>query len=253
MREKMAELEKEGGKRLKLQVTALEGRLAATEEQLEVETPNALFTRTRHDVFLRKGYFAWGPPNACTSRHFPGERLGQSPQIGYGNGNILQILNTDADTATELDEEKLSSTQMKEQVEKAQSAAKRFKGAMESMEDEINQLKSQRRRLQRDLEEITEQKETSERELLTLRSKINRLSYRPLDNYTGDSDQELSPFDIYNFRTGRMGSTGASRPSTRTGGDNTPDDAQSTADTSAPGSDPNASVTTPNSNHTAAE
>nr|VZI31230.1 unnamed protein product [Spirometra erinaceieuropaei] len=193
LREKMAELEKEGGKRLKLQVTALEGRLAATEEQLEAESrehQKAAREARRNEKKLKE---------------------------------LMQML----------DEEKLSSTQMKEQMEKAQSAAKRFKGTMESMEDEINQLKSQRRRLQRDLEEITEQKETSERELLTLRSKINRLSYRPLDNYTGDSDQEMSPFDIYNFRTGRMGSTGVSRPSTRTGGDNTPDDAQSGADLDA--------------------
>ncbi|KAL7059584.1 hypothetical protein AAHC03_013632 [Spirometra sp. Aus1] len=190
LREKMAELEKEGGKRLKLQVTALEGRLAATEEQLEAESrehQKAAREARRNEKKLKE---------------------------------LMQML----------DEEKLSSTQMKEQMEKAQSAAKRFKGTMESMEDEINQLKSQRRRLQRDLEEITEQKETSERELLTLRSKINR-----------------------NFRTGRMGSTGVSRPSTRTGGDNTPDDAQSGADLDAVNSDPNASVTVPNSNHHSAE
>lgn len=64
--------------------------------------------------------------------------------------------------------------QLKDQLEKTQTACKRNKQNLEAMEDEASNLRTQKRRIQRDLEETTEQKEAAERELQMLRAKLNR-------------------------------------------------------------------------------
>ncbi|VDD75593.1 unnamed protein product [Mesocestoides corti] len=114
---------------------------------------------------------------------------------------------------------------MKDQLEKSQSACKRSKQNLEAAEDEASNLKTQRRRLQRDLEETTEQKEAIERELQMLRAKLNR-----------------------GVRGTRMGSAGVSRPSTRTGGEGTPEDPQSAADVDTSNAGDGASNTNNSSN-----
>lgn len=73
-----------------------------------------------------------------------------------------------------MEEEKTYISQLKDQLDKSQSAGKRHKQNLEVAEDEASNLKMQRRRLQRDLEETTEQKDTIERELQMLRTKLNR-------------------------------------------------------------------------------
>lgn len=74
----------------------------------------------------------------------------------------------------QLEEEKAYVAQMKDQLDKTQIACKRYKQNLEAMEDESSNLRTQKRRIQRDLEEINEHKETLERELQMLRSKLNR-------------------------------------------------------------------------------
>ena len=64
--------------------------------------------------------------------------------------------------------------QLKDQLEKSQTSCKRFKQNLEAMEDEASNLRTQKRRIQRDLEETTEQKDSFERELQMLRTKLNR-------------------------------------------------------------------------------
>ncbi|VDL64665.1 unnamed protein product [Hymenolepis diminuta] len=106
----------------------------------------------------------------------------------------------------QLEEEKGYVAQLTDQLDKTQTACRRNKQNLEAVEDEVSNLRTQKRRIQRDLEETTEQKEAIERKLQMLRSKLNR-----------------------GVRGARMGSTGVSRPSARTG-EGTPEDAQSGAD-----------------------
>ncbi|KAL5967023.1 Myosin-11 [Taenia solium] len=173
LREKLAEQERDSGKRLKLQVATMEERLAAMDEQLENENKerqNANRTARRLDKRLKE-------------------------------------------VSLQLEEEKAYVVQLKDQLEKTQTACKRNKQNLEAMEDEASNLRTQKRRIQRDLEETTEQKEAVERELQMLRAKLNR-----------------------GTRSAHRGSTGASRPSTQTGGGGTPEDAQSAADVDVSGS-----------------
>lgn len=167
MREKLTDQERDSGKRLKLQVTALEERLAAMDEQLENENKER--------------------QNANRTARRLDKRL--------------------KEVSLQLEEEKAYVTQLKDQLDKTQTACKRIKQNLEAMEDEASNLRTQKRRIQRDLEETTEQKEAIERELQMIRSKLNR-----------------------GVRGTRMGSSGVPRPSARTGGEGTPEDAQSGAD-----------------------
>ena len=64
--------------------------------------------------------------------------------------------------------------QLKDQLEKSQATYKRTKQSLAEVEDEASNLRTQKRRIQRDLEETTEQKESFERELQMLRTKLNR-------------------------------------------------------------------------------
>lgn len=173
LREKLAEQERDSGKRLKLQVATMEERLAAMDEQLENENKerqNANRTARRLDKRLKE-------------------------------------------VSLQLEEEKAYVAQLKDQLEKTQTACKRSKQNLEAMEDEASNLRTQKRRIQRDLEETTEQKENVERELQMLRAKLNR-----------------------GARSAPRGPTGASRPSTQTGVGGTPEDAQSAADAEVSGS-----------------
>ncbi|KAM7532769.1 hypothetical protein Aperf_G00000129579 [Anoplocephala perfoliata] len=168
LREKLNDQERDSGKRLKLQVSALEERLAAMEEQLENENKEK--------------------QNANRTARRLDKRL--------------------KEVSLQLEEEKAYVAQMKDQLDKTQIACKRYKQNLEAMEDESSNLRAQKRRVQRDLEETTEHKETLERELQMLRSKLNR-----------------------GVRGARMSST--TRPPARAGGEGTPEDAQSAADADA--------------------
>nr|CDS26132.2 myosin heavy chain non muscle [Hymenolepis microstoma] len=190
MREKLADQERDSGKRLKLQVTALEERLAAMDEQLENENKER--------------------QNATRTARRLDKRL--------------------KEVSLQLEEEKAYVAQLKDQLDKTQTACKRNKQNLEAMEDEASNLRTQKRRIQRDLEETTEQKEAFERELQMLRTKLNRLTSRTMDSLNGDSADSDSFVDIFGVRGTRMGSTGVPRPSARTGGEGTPEDAQSGAD-----------------------
>ncbi|KAL3321191.1 Myosin-10 [Cichlidogyrus casuarinus] len=134
VRDKCAELEKEGTRRGKTQITALEAKLALMDEQLDAEIKERQ-TATKNARRLEKKI---------------------------------------RDLMVQFEEERRVTAQAKEQLEKANNAYKRVKREMETLDDEYSNLKTQKRRLQRDLDDAVEARDAIERELNTYRAKLSR-------------------------------------------------------------------------------
>ncbi|KAF6780472.1 hypothetical protein AHF37_00056 [Paragonimus kellicotti] len=129
LRDRLVEAEKDGGRRSKAQLTTLEARLTALDEQLEIEK---------------------------------GEKM-------TAIKNCRRLEKRMKEFAIQNEEEKRGAALARESYEKAQNSLKRIKREIETLEEENAQLKTQRRRLQRDLEEATEARRIVERDLQNLR------------------------------------------------------------------------------------
>ncbi|TPP57426.1 Non-muscle myosin II heavy chain [Fasciola gigantica] len=178
LRDRLTEAEKEGGRRSKAQLATLEARLAAFDEQLEIEKQDKM-TVTKNCKRLEK--------------------------------RMKELV-------IQMEEEKRSAEMIKESYEKAQASVKRIKRDLELLEEENAQLKTQRRRLQRDLEEATEARMIVERDLQNLRKlhrsgpRLPRplggsLSTRTGDDGAADDSQSLTELD--SVGSGDVPSSGA--------------------------------------------
>ncbi|VEL14008.1 unnamed protein product [Protopolystoma xenopodis] len=109
-------------------------------------------------------------------------------------------------TCLVIEEERRSTDQLKDQLDKTQNSIKRNKREMDALEEENSNLKAYRRRLQRDLDEATEAREAAERDLATLRklsrgprsSRIapSRISARTGDDGSDDMQSSLPDIDL---------------------------------------------------------
>ncbi|CAH8675825.1 unnamed protein product [Schistosoma rodhaini] len=129
LRDRLVEVEKEGGRRGKAQIATLEARLTTLDEQLEAEKLEKL--------------------NA--------------------NKNFRRAEKKCKDLILQNDDLRRCAEALKESFEKAQSSCKQNKREIAGLEEENARINARCRRLQRDLEEVMEAKRTIERDLQNLR------------------------------------------------------------------------------------
>lgn len=134
MRDKLAEMEKDGGRKAKAQLLTLESRVRSLEEQLDAETKEKQTLNKNVRRFEKK---------------------------------IKEML-------VQMEEERRQADHHKEQYEKMMQQAKKLRRDQQEMDEENTSLKGHKRRLQRELDDMTETKEALEREVLSLRSRLNR-------------------------------------------------------------------------------
>lgn len=134
LREKVAEMEAEGGRKANSQKAALEGRIQNLEEQLENES------RERQSLkYERKKY----------------ER------------RLKEVM-------TQLEDERRKADQFKDQAERQSVLVRKVKREATELEEENTRLKGAKRRAERELEDVNEAREALEKEVASLRGRVTR-------------------------------------------------------------------------------
>ncbi|MBN3312097.1 MYH9 protein, partial [Atractosteus spatula] len=131
---KLQELEGTVKSKYKATITAMEAKIAQLEEQLDIETR---------------------------------ERQQASKLVRRSEKKLKEVI-------LQVDDERRSSEQFKDQAEKATSRMKQLKRQLEESEEEVQRANAARRKLQRELEDMTESADTMNREVSALRNKLRR-------------------------------------------------------------------------------
>ncbi|XP_034448117.1 myosin-9-like isoform X2 [Hippoglossus hippoglossus] len=155
---KLQELEGTVKSKYKANMAALETKIAALEEQLDMETR---------------------------------ERQGATKLVRRTEKKLKEVI-------LQVDDERRNTEQHKDQVDKLNSRMKQLKRQLEEAEEEAQRANANRRKLQRELEDATESADVMNREVTTLRSKLRRgeLPFpmrRTVPRVGIESDEESEP------------------------------------------------------------
>uniref|UniRef100_A0A4W4HRU5 Myosin-9 n=1 Tax=Electrophorus electricus TaxID=8005 RepID=A0A4W4HRU5_ELEEL len=155
MKLKLTELEGTVKSKYKATITALEAKIAQLEEQLDIETR---------------------------------ERQASSKLVRRTEKKLKEVI-------LQVDDERRSAEQYKDQMEKLNSRMKQLKRQLEEAEEEAQRANALRRKLQRELEDATESADAMNREVSSLKSKLRRgdlpfTMRRIITRAAGDSDEE---------------------------------------------------------------
>ncbi|XP_076121632.1 myosin-9-like isoform X2 [Alosa pseudoharengus] len=131
---KLQEMESTVKSKYKASITALEAKIAQLEEQLDIETR---------------------------------ERQQASKLVRRTEKKLKEVV-------LQVDDERRSAEQYKDQSEKLNSRMKQLKRQLEEAEEEAQRANANRRKLQRELEDATESADAMNREVNTLKSKLRR-------------------------------------------------------------------------------
>ncbi|XP_069053298.1 myosin-9 isoform X2 [Lepisosteus oculatus] len=131
---KLQELEGTVKSKYKATITAMEAKITQLEEQLDIETR---------------------------------ERQQASKLVRRSEKKLKEVI-------LQVDDERRSSEQYKDQADKATSRMKQLKRQLEESEEEVQRANAARRKLQRELEDMTESADTMNREVSALRNKLRR-------------------------------------------------------------------------------
>ncbi|XP_044844690.1 myosin-10-like [Mauremys mutica] len=134
LRAKLGELDSSVKAKYKLTIATLEAKVAQLEEQLEQESR---------------------------------ERILSGKLVRRAEKRLKEVV-------LQVDEERRSADQFKDQVEKGHIRLKQLKRQLEEAEEEASRANSSRRRMQRELDEVTESAESMNREVTTLRNRLRR-------------------------------------------------------------------------------
>ncbi|XP_032500296.1 myosin-9 [Phocoena sinus] len=131
---KLQEMEGTVKSKYKASITALEAKIAQLEEQLDNETK---------------------------------ERQAASKQVRRAEKKLKDVL-------LQVDDERRSAEQYKDQADKASTRLKQLKRQLEEAEEEAQRANASRRKLQRELEDATETADAMNREVSSLKNKLRR-------------------------------------------------------------------------------
>ncbi|XP_004845747.1 myosin-9 [Heterocephalus glaber] len=131
---KLQEMESSVKSKYKASITALEAKIAQLEEQLDNETK---------------------------------ERQAASKQVRRAEKRLKDVL-------LQVDDERRSAEQYKDQADKASTRLKQLKRQLEEAEEEAQRANASRRKLQRELEDATETADAMNREVSSLKNKLRR-------------------------------------------------------------------------------
>ncbi|KAM8927461.1 myosin-10-like isoform 2-T2 [Pelodytes ibericus] len=131
---KLNELDSTIKSKYKIAIASLESKIAQLEEQMEQESK---------------------------------ERILANKLVRRAEKRLKEVL-------LQVEEERRSADQFKEQLEKAHIRMKQLKRQLEEAEEEASRANSNRRRLQRELEDVTDSAESMNREVSTLRNRLRR-------------------------------------------------------------------------------
>ncbi|TEA32124.1 hypothetical protein DBR06_SOUSAS6610044 [Sousa chinensis] len=131
---KLQEMEGAVKAKYKASITALEAKIAQLEEQLDNETK---------------------------------ERQAASKQVRRAEKKLKDVL-------LQVDDERRSAEQYKDQADKASTRLKQLKRQLEEAEEEAQRANASRRKLQRELEDATETADAMNREVSSLKNKLRR-------------------------------------------------------------------------------
>uniref|UniRef100_A0AAQ4PD49 Myosin, heavy chain 9a, non-muscle n=1 Tax=Gasterosteus aculeatus aculeatus TaxID=481459 RepID=A0AAQ4PD49_GASAC len=131
---KLQELEGTVKSKYKANMLALESKIAALEEQLDMETR---------------------------------ERQGATKLVRRTEKKLKEVI-------LQVDDERRNTEQHKDQVDKLNSRMKQLKRQLEEAEEEAQRANANRRKLQRELEDATESADVMNREVTTLKNKLRR-------------------------------------------------------------------------------
>ncbi|XP_065134483.1 myosin-9 isoform X1 [Paramisgurnus dabryanus] len=134
MKLKLTELEGAVKSKYKASIAALEAKIMQLEEQLDVETR---------------------------------ERQQASKMVRRAEKKLKEVI-------LQVDDERRSSEQFKDQADKLNSRMKQLKRQLEEAEEEAQRANANRRKLQRELEDATESADAMNREVSSLKSKLRR-------------------------------------------------------------------------------
>ncbi|XP_074927362.1 myosin-14-like [Chelonoidis abingdonii] len=135
LRAKLGELDSSVKAKYKLSIATLEAKVAQLEEQLEQESR---------------------------------ERILSGKLVRRAEKRLKEVV-------LQVEEERRSADQFKDQVEKGHIRLKQLKRQLEEAEEEASRANSSRRRMQRELDEVTESAESMNREVTTLRNRLSKL------------------------------------------------------------------------------
>ncbi|KAM9112900.1 LOW QUALITY PROTEIN: myosin-10-like [Pangshura tecta] len=157
LRAKLGELDSSVKAKYKLTIATLEAKVAQLEEQLEQESR---------------------------------ERILSGKLVRRAEKRLKEVV-------LQVEEERRSADQFKDQVEKGHIRLKQLKRQLEEAEEEASRANSSRRRMQRELDEVTESAESMNREVTTLRNRLRRApltfttrTVRQVFRLEGVSDEE---------------------------------------------------------------
>uniref|UniRef100_A0A8D3DTN0 Myosin-9 n=1 Tax=Scophthalmus maximus TaxID=52904 RepID=A0A8D3DTN0_SCOMX len=154
---KLQELEGTVKSKYKANLSALEAKIAALEEQLDMETR---------------------------------ERQGATKLVRRTEKKLKEVI-------LQVDDERRNTEQYKDQVDKLNSRMKQLKRQLEEAEEEAQRANASRRKLQRELEDATESADAMNREVTTLKNKLRRdLPFtvrRTVPRAGIESDEESEP------------------------------------------------------------
>lgn len=157
LRAKLGELDGSVKSKYKLAIASLEAKVAQLEEQLEQESR---------------------------------ERLLSGKLVRRAEKRLKEVV-------LQVEEERRSADQFKEQVEKGNIRLKQLKRQLEEAEEEASRANASRRRMQRELDDVTESAESMNREVTTLRNRLRRVpltfttrTVRQVFRLEGVSDEE---------------------------------------------------------------
>ncbi|XP_050783397.1 myosin-10-like isoform X7 [Gopherus flavomarginatus] len=134
LRAKLGELDSSVKAKYKLTIATLEAKVAQLEEQLEQESR---------------------------------ERILSGKLVRRAEKRLKEVV-------LQVEEERRSADQFKDQVEKGHIRLKQLKRQLEEAEEEASRANSSRRRMQRELDDVTESAESMNREVTTLRNRLRR-------------------------------------------------------------------------------
>ncbi|XP_053865869.1 myosin-10-like isoform X2 [Malaclemys terrapin pileata] len=134
LRAKLGELDSSVKAKYKLTIATLEAKVAQLEEQLEQESR---------------------------------ERILSGKLVRRAEKRLKEVV-------LQVEEERRSADQFKDQVEKGHIRLKQLKRQLEEAEEEVSRANSSRRRMQRELDDVTESAESMNREVTTLRNRLRR-------------------------------------------------------------------------------
>ncbi|XP_067388870.1 myosin-10-like [Emydura macquarii macquarii] len=157
LRGKLGELDTSVRAKYKLAIATLEAKVAQLEEQLEQESR---------------------------------ERILSGKLVRRAEKRLKEVV-------LQVEEERRSADQFKDQVEKGHIRLKQLKRQLEESEEEVARANASRRRMQRDLDDVTESAESMNREVTTLRNRLRRApltfttrTVRQVFRLEGVSDEE---------------------------------------------------------------